>query len=145
MSRRFFYWWDKFPKSFCLYNFNNLVLYFTKRFILLVQTKKIISMKYGSSTNSWKPWRWRLDLILFMRDIYINSNLNPLTKFTSSSRSTKFKDILQWNISQMTTKTVPISTRIVISYTMKQGIPCEFNGKSMETTWSENPTERKPL
>ena len=24
-----------------------------------------------------------------MRDIYINSNLNPLTKFTSSSRSTE--------------------------------------------------------
>ena len=27
-----------------------------------------------------------------MRDIYINSNLNPHTKFTSSSRSTEFKD-----------------------------------------------------
>ena len=25
----------------------------------------------------------------------------PLTKFTSSSRSTKFKDILSWNISQI--------------------------------------------
>ena len=34
----------------------------------------------------------RLDLIFSMRDIYINSNLNPLTKFTSSSRSTDFKD-----------------------------------------------------
>ena len=30
------------------------------------------------------------DLILMMRDIYINSNLNPLTNFTSSSRSTEF-------------------------------------------------------
>ena len=29
-----------------------------------------------------------------MRDIYINSNLNPLTKFTSSSRSTELNDIL---------------------------------------------------
>ena len=28
-----------------------------------------------------------------MRDIYINSNLNTLTKFTSSSGSTEFKDI----------------------------------------------------
>ena len=28
-----------------------------------------------------------------MRNIYINSNLNPLTKFTSSSRNTKLKDI----------------------------------------------------
>ena len=49
-------------------------------------------MNYGSSRSSWKPWRWvRLDLILSMRDIYINSNLNPLTNFISSSRSTDFK------------------------------------------------------
>ena len=86
-----------------------------RRFILLVQTKKVISMNYGSCTSSWKPCRWvRLDLILTMRDIYINSNVSPLTKFTSS-RSTEFKDILTWNISEMITKTVPISTRIVIS------------------------------
>ena len=91
-------------------------LYFRfRRFILLVQTKKVISVNYGSCTNSWKPWRWvRFDLILTIRDIYINSNVNPLTKFTSS-RSTEFKDILAWNISEMITKTVPISTRIVIS------------------------------
>ena len=76
-------------------------LYFRfRRFILLVQMKKVISMNYGSSTSSWKPWRWmRLDLIFSMRDIYINSNLNPPTKFTSSSRNTEFKDILPWNIS----------------------------------------------
>ena len=94
-----------------------------RRFILLVQTKKVISMNYGSSTSSWKPWRrvW-LDLILSMRDIYISSNLNPLTKFTSSSRSFKFKDILPWIISQVITKTIPISTRIVISYAMKWDI-----------------------
>ena len=92
--------------------------------LLLVQTKKVISMNYSSSTSSWKPWRWvRLDLILTMRDIYISSNLKPLTKFTSNSRSTEFKDIFPWNISQMITKTVPISTRIVISYAMKQDIP----------------------
>ena len=119
-------------------------LYFrSRRFILLVQTKKVISMSYGSSTSSWKPWRWvRLNLIFSMRDIYINSNLNPLTKFTSSSRSTKFKDILPWNISQMITKTIPISTRIVISYVMKWSIPLWIWWKvnqSMETetaTWS---------
>ena len=58
-----------------------------------------------------------------MRDIYINSNINPLAKFTSSSRSTEFKDILSWNISQMVVKTIPISTRIVISCAMKQNIP----------------------
>ena len=63
------------------------------------------------------------DLILMMWDIYISSNLNSLKKLTSSSRSTKFKDIFPWNISQMIMKTVSISTRIVISYVMKWGIP----------------------
>ena len=42
---------------------------------------------------------------------------------SSSSSSTEFKDTLPWNISQMITKTIPISTRIVISYAMKRGIP----------------------
>ena len=66
-----------------------------RRFILFVQTKKVISLYYGSSTSSWKPWRWvRLDPILSMRDIYINSNLKSITKFTSSSRNTEFKNIL---------------------------------------------------
>ena len=78
-------------------------LYFRfRRFILLVQTKKKISLSYGSSRSCRKPWRWvRFQLILTMRDIYINSNLNPLIKFTSSSRSTEFKDILPLNTSQM--------------------------------------------
>ena len=58
-------------------------------------------------------------MIFSMRDIYISSNLNLLTKFTSGSTITKFKDILLWNISQMIMKTVPISTRIVISYAME--------------------------
>ena len=96
-------------------------LYFRfRRFIFLVPSKKVISVNYGSSTSSWKPWRRvKLDLILSMRDIYINSNLNPPTKFTSSSRSTEFKDILPLNISQMITKTISIRTRIVISCVMK--------------------------
>ena len=69
-----------------------------------------------------------------MRDKDINSCLNPLTKFTSSSRSTKFKDMLPWNISEMITKTIPISTRIAISYVMKGGAPLrEFDRKAMET------------
>ena len=75
-----------------------------RRFILLLQTKKVISMNYGSSTSSWKSW-WclRLDLIFPMRNIYINSNLNPLIKSTSSCRITELKDILPWNIPQMIT------------------------------------------
>ena len=102
------------------------------KFILLVKAKKVISLSHDSSASSWKPWRWvRLNLIFSMRDIYINSNLNQFTEFTSSSRSTKFKDILLWNISQAITKTVPISTRIVRSCVMKWGI-------SMWIWWKAN-------
>ena len=61
----------------------------------------------------------RRDLIHIKRDIYISSNLNLLTKFTSNSESIDFKDIFSWNISEMITKTVPISARIVISYLVK--------------------------
>ena len=92
-------------------------LYFRfRRFILLVQAKKNDFHELWQQYKLLKTWRWvRFDLILAMRDIYIISNLNPLTwKFTSSSRSIDFKDILLWNIS--------ISMRIVISYAMKWGI-----------------------
>ena len=78
----------------------------------------------------------KLDLILTMQDIYINSNLNPITKFTSS-RSTEFEDILPENSSHMNIKTVPIRTRIVIGYLMKRTSRCEFDRKSIET---ETPT-----
>ena len=71
-----------------------------------------------------EPWRWvRLELIFTMRDTYISSNLNLLTNFTSGSRKTEFNDILQWNIFQIITKTVPVSRRIIISYAIKRGIP----------------------
>ena len=69
-----------------------------------------------------------------MMDIYINPNPNRLTKFTTSSTSTKFKDILQKNISLMIMKTILISMRIVRSHAMKQGsIPSESDKKSIET------------
>ena len=71
---------------------------------------------------------------------YINANLNPLTKFTSSSRSIKFKDNLPWNMSQMIMKTIPISMRIVISYAEKQGILMWIWWKvsgNWDKTWSE--------
>ena len=99
-------------------------LYFRfRRFILLVQMEKVISMNYGCSKSCCKPWRCLgFDLILTMRDTYINYNLNSFTKFTSSSRSTRFKDIVPWNISQMIPKTISINTRIVISYAMKRVI-----------------------
>ena len=45
----------------------------------------------------------------------------------------------------MITKTISISTRIVISNAMKRASRCEFGGKSMETetTWSEFPNGGK--
>ena len=45
-------------------------LYFRfRKFILLVITKKVIYVNYGSSRSSWKQWRWvRLGLIFLMRD-----------------------------------------------------------------------------
>ena len=93
-------------------------------------------MKYVSSTSSWKPWRWeRLDLIFTMRNIYINSNLNQLKKFTSSSKSTKFKDTLPWNISQIIMKTAPI--RIVISYAMKRDTSFWVSRK-VKVHWENN-------
>ena len=92
-------------------------------FILLLQMEKVIFMNYNCSINSWKPWRRvRLDQIFSMRGVNIISNLTSLAKFTSSSRITKFKDTLPWNILQMITNTIAISRRIVISFAMKRGI-----------------------
>ena len=49
----------------------------------------------------------------------------------------------------MIMKTIQISRRIVVSYAMKQGIPFEFDGKSMETKATLHdqnfPMEGKPL
>ena len=82
-----------------------------------------------------------------MRDIYINSNIDQLTKFATSSRSTKFKDIFPRNISQMITKTLPIIMRIVVTSAMKRMSPCESERNSMETetkTYQNLPKEGKP-
>ena len=72
------------------------------------------------------------------RDICISSNLNPLTKFNSSSRDTEFNYILPWNITQMITKTISISARIVISYAMKRGIPLRI--WKVNGNWDNNMT-----
>ena len=118
-----------------------------KRFILWVQTKEVVSMSYCSSTSSWKPWRLvSLDLIFTMRNIYINPNLIPPLKFISISGSTEFKDILPWN---MIVKTIPISTRIVISYTMKRSSPFlslkKSHWKLRQQGYQNFPMEGKPL
>ena len=64
----------------------------------------------------------------------------------TAAEALSLKISLPWNISQMITKTIPLSTRIVISYAMKQASHFEFHRKSMETettTWSEFPDRGK--
>ena len=72
-----------------------------RRFFSLVQMKKVISMNYGSSTSSWKWCRWvRLDLILSIRDIYINSNLNQNSLAAAKALSLKISShgkSLKWS------------------------------------------------
>ena len=78
---------------------------------------------WHKKSDFFELWQQHKQLKTMEMNIYINPNLHPFTKFSSSSRSTEFKDILPWNISQMIMKAIPVSTRIVISYAMKQGIP----------------------
>ena len=107
-------------------------------FFLLVQTKEVISTNHGSSTSCWKPLRWvRFDVLLTMQDIDINSNLSLLTIFTSRSRSTEFKHILPWNISQIIKKAIPICPKIVISCVIKYGIPL-WTWRRANGNWDNN-------
>ena len=85
----------------------------SKRFIMLIQTKEVVSMSYGSSASRWKPWRWmRLGLIFAVKDIYINSNLNSSLTFSSSGRNKEFKGT--------------IHKRIVISHPFEGWKECEW-------------------
>ena len=101
-----------------------------RRFILLVQTEK----KFYKLWQQHKQLK-TMEISEVWPDTYDEGYIHqfqpePTHKFTSSSsRSTKFKDILPWNISEMITKTISISTRIVISYAMKWGIPFQVYWK----------------
>ena len=91
------------------------------RFILLVQLERVISINYSSSKKTWKPQRLvRCDLI--HNEGYIHQ-FQPEPTRKIHKQPQKLKVTLQWTISQMITKTVPTSTRIAISYGIKQGIP----------------------
>ena len=59
-------------------------------FILVIQSK-MISTSYASNISSIESCRWmKLDLILRMRDVNINYNLDPFTKCNSSSRRARY-------------------------------------------------------
>ena len=109
-------------------------------FILLTKTKEAIFMGYSSTTSSWKPYRLLiLDLIFMIRDMCINFILDPLTKFTSSSsssRSINFTDILPWNISLMITKIASINRIIITICTTKKEQPFWIWGKASKN-WAK--------
>ena len=94
------------------------------RFTLLVQTKRSDFYELWQEHKQLKTMEmskaWP-DIFIegYIYNIYMNPNLNPLIKLTRSSRSTEFKNILTWSLSQMITKADLISMRVVISYKMK--------------------------
>ena len=98
-------------------------LYFRfRRFILLVQTTDIYEL--WQQNNQLKTMKTSEGWHDTYDKGYIHQFQPKITHiFPSSSRSTEFKDIFQSNISQITTQIIKISTSIVISYFMKQGIP----------------------
>ena len=66
-----------------------------------------------------------------VKNILIDSFLNVLSKFSSSSSgTTHIKYILPKNISDMISKTVSINTRIIKDCAMKKNIPFWFNRKA---------------
>ena len=86
----------------------------------------------------------------FLWGIYTSVSTEPYSQISLvAAGSTKFKDILPWNISQMAMKTLPIShTRIVKAMRWSRASHCEFDRKSMETetkTWSTFPNGRKAI
>ena len=72
----------------------------------LMKTKEAIFMGYSNSTRCWKSERSLILALIFMiRNMCINSELDPLNKFTNTcSRRINFTDILPWSISLMITK-----------------------------------------
>ena len=150
----FTYYWAKFlgkDRLFCLItiskfgNFQNPFVTITSLNFTLVTEDLFGFFKHKkpflpvmaaekAAKNHGDEWdlTWYLQWGIY---IYINSSLNPLTSFSSSSRKTQFKVILPRIISLMITETVPISTKI--SCVIKRGIPFGLEAKSIET---ETPT-----
>ena len=97
-----------------------------KRFILLVQTKKVDAMSYGSSILHLEWW------------IYTSIPTWIHSRLSSTNKSSEFKDII-WCTSLMIMKTIPIHTRIVVNWTMKSGIPL-WVWKKVNGNWDNNMT-----
>ena len=94
-------------------------------------------LSYGSNTSSLKPWRMKLDLILMMVHTSVPKWTNLLTLFESSSRNIQFKDIFPWNISEVITKNIQISTIMIKSCAMKRKTPFCIWRKVKTIAWSK--------
>ena len=105
-------------------------------------------MNYSSSTaakNHGDEWglTW-----YFLWEIYTSVSTWTHSQDSLAAAEAPILKISFHETFQIITKTIPISTRIVISYAMKQASRCEFDGESMETettTWSEFPNEGKAI
>ena len=90
----------------------------------------------------------RLELIFTMRDIYINANLDPLTEFTSSSRTTEFKDPPMDRLSD-DHKGHPNQHNNIHNLCNETGLPllslAESQGKLRQQHDQNVPMEGKPL
>ena len=105
----------------------------------------MISMNYGSSTSSWKSWRWvRLDLILSMSDIYISIPTWTHRQNSLSSGSTDYPPMQRYPPMEHLSNN---KHRPNNQHDNSQE-PCdEYDEKSIETetTWSEFPNVGKPI
>ena len=117
---------------------------YCRRFFLLVQTKEVVFMSYGSCTNSYKPcWWMRADLISMMGGTYTS-----VPTFTHPQRLESAAEAPSLEISSYGTflkwswRAPPISKNIIKSSAMKSSTSFEFEGKSIEneaTAWQEFP------
>ena len=87
-----------------------------------MQTLLYYSLGESKNSDFYELWQQHKQLkIMEMSeawpDIYEDEYI--LIRFFSSSGSTKFKNILPWNISQIIMKAIQGSTRINISYVIK--------------------------
>ena len=120
--------------SISIYNCNNY-----QHVLTLLQIQKIYLFGTNGKTDFYDLWQQHKQLktmemsdawLYVFYELYIHQLQQILlTKFTTSSRSTKFKDILLLNNSHIITKTNRISMRIVKSYAMKWGIPLRIGWK----------------
>ena len=90
-----------------------------RKSVLLIHTKKVVSMSYCNKTIYWKPWRW---MTWYSRwGIY-----SPILTWTHLQNSAAATEAPSLKISSHVTsvkKSIPIHTRTVTTWAMKRVIP----------------------